>query len=71
MKNQRKKYGMRIVKIEDLRRLVAKIIQEIREGDIETERARAIFYGCNTLVKIFEVAKLEEIKERIKVLEEK
>ena len=71
MKKQRKKYGMRIVKIEDLRRLVAKIIEEIKNGDIETERGRAIFYGCNTLCKIFEICKLEEIKERIKVLEEK
>lgn len=69
--NTGRKNKIRIKTLQDCRRLLARIINELRDGLVEKEQARAQGYLINIIVSILQAEELEKIKGRLAVLEEK
>jgi hypothetical protein len=67
-KTKKFKRGVRLNKIPDVRRLLARLINQHLAGDISTDSLRAITYSCNTIIQTLEKADLES---RLDALEEK
>lgn len=58
----KRKRKVHLTRIEDVRRLLTTTINELRNGDVDGDRAGKIIYACNTLIKVFETL---ELKRRI------
>lgn len=55
---------IKIENVQDIIQLLAKTINEVRKGDIDTRRANCIGYLANYIIKAMEVGKLEsEVEE--------
>jgi hypothetical protein len=63
----KKRRGVRINHPDDVRRLLAKLINETLVDDTKANTLRAVSYACQTLLKVFE---LELIEKRIDRIEE-
>ena len=63
----KKSYGIRLNKPVDVRRLISRTINELREDTLSENKARAIGYLCNCLLKAMETT---ELAERLEKLEE-
>jgi hypothetical protein len=52
----------------DVKRLIARLVNEVRRGDIDPRRASCIGYLCNTFLAAHQIADLEA---RLDVLEKR
>lgn len=57
--------GIRLNKPGDVRRLISRIINELREDTITENKARAMGYLCNCLLKAMETTELAERLEKL------
>ncbi len=67
--------SLRLKDMGDLRRYMAGIINQVRDGTLEPEKASKLGYLCNIMSKIIHLAweqtRMQEIEERLAMLEEK
>jgi hypothetical protein len=61
--------GIRLKTLRDVRRLLNKTINELRNGDADIQVSRAIIYACSVCLTCFETEKLEAIEARLALLE--
>jgi hypothetical protein len=61
--------GVRLKTLRDIRRLLNKTINELRNGDTKVDIARAIIYACSVCLACFETEKLEALETRLSRLE--
>jgi hypothetical protein len=67
-KTNKFKRGVRLNKIPDIRRLLARLINQHLAGSISTDSLRAVTYSCNTIMQTLERG---DLAERLKKLENK
>ena len=65
----KKRLGIRLNRPDDVRRLLARLINETLTGDTGTDTLRAISYAAQTLLRVFEISiierKLDQIEQGI------
>ncbi len=65
--------SLRLKDMGDLRRYMASIINQVRDGTLEPEKASKLGYLCNIMTKIVHLAweqtKMMELEERLNQLE--
>ena len=59
--------GVRFHNLKDVRRFMAKVINRLDKGEIDTDKARAFGYLCSTITTII---KDDDIETRLKTLEQ-
>ncbi len=64
-KSELYKNNVRLNKPDDVRRLISRIINELRADTINENKARAMGYLCNCLLKAMETTELAERLERL------
>jgi len=55
-----KRLGIRLNKPDDVRRLLARGINQVLGDELSTDKLRAISYAAQTILKVFELTTLEE-----------
>jgi hypothetical protein len=60
-----KRLGIRLNKPDDVRRLLARGINQVLGDTLSTDKLRAISYAAQTILKVFELTTLEERLARI------
>jgi hypothetical protein len=60
-----KRLGIRLNKPDDVRRLLARGINQVLGDELSTDKLRAISYAAQTILKVFELTTLEERLARI------
>jgi hypothetical protein len=63
----KKRYRISLRTVDDVKRLLSVTLNEIRRGDIDVQIGRALIYGSQVLLNVFEQSDLEQ---RIRKLEE-
>lgn len=66
--NDKTPRGVRLNKPQNVRRLLARLVNQTISGDMETDTLRAITYACSMILKSLETG---ELSERLKTLEER
>jgi hypothetical protein len=61
-----KRYNMRFKTADDVRRMLSVTLNDLRRGGIDVQVARALIYGGQVLLNVFEQC---ELGERVKKLE--
>lgn len=65
--NKNKKIRLRLNTPSDIRKTLAKITNMIANGEMDTKRANAIIFSCNSILSSIRV---DEMEKRIEELEE-
>lgn len=60
-----KRLGIRLNKPDDVRRLLARGINQVLGDELSTDKLRAISYAAQTILKVFELTTLETRLARI------
>ena len=60
-----KRVGIRLNKPDDVRRLLARGINQVLGDELSTDKLRAISYAAQTILKVFELTLLEQRLTRI------
>jgi hypothetical protein len=55
-----KRVGIRLNKPDDVRRLLARGINQVLGDELSTDKLRAISYAAQTILKVFELISMEE-----------
>ena len=55
-----KKRGVRIIRPEDVRRLLSRLINQNLRNEVDNAQLKAIAYTCQVLIKIFEMDLVEQ-----------
>jgi hypothetical protein len=63
-----KRLGIRLNKPDDVRRLLARGINQVLGDELSTDKLRAISYAAQTILKVFELVSIEGRLDRIEVL---
>jgi len=56
---------MRLTNINQVKRLLASTVLDLREGTIAIDRGKAVIYGCNVLAQTMKTADLEDKLNKI------